>query len=123
MILAAWGISHVRPGTTILGNSTLSLRQGSVTMRRVDRIYYDPSTKLWHAELTGPPATTEVRLWLALVVAASPTLLLFWRDRRRIPEGHCQECGYDLTGNVSGVCSECGEFTGPKSFATQRRTP
>ena len=24
------------------------------------------------------------------------------------PEGHCQTCGYDLTGNVSGRCSECG---------------
>ena len=21
---------------------------------------------------------------------------------------HCQQCGYDLTGNESGVCSECG---------------
>ena len=22
--------------------------------------------------------------------------------------GHCQKCGYDLIGNVSGVCPECG---------------
>lgn len=29
----------------------------------------------------------------------------------RFPKGHCQECGYDLTGNVSGVCPECGEPT------------
>jgi len=25
-----------------------------------------------------------------------------------IQPGHCQRCGYDLTGNVSGVCPECG---------------
>ena len=25
-----------------------------------------------------------------------------------IPAYHCTECGYNLTGNVSGVCSECG---------------
>jgi len=25
------------------------------------------------------------------------------------PSGHCLECGYDLTGNVSGVCPECGK--------------
>ena len=25
-----------------------------------------------------------------------------------IPEGHCRTCRYDLTGNVSGVCPECG---------------
>jgi hypothetical protein len=31
----------------------------------------------------------------------------FWRDRR--PPPHCcQGCGYDLTGNVSGRCPECG---------------
>ncbi len=24
------------------------------------------------------------------------------------PPGHCQTCGYNLTGNVSGVCPECG---------------
>jgi hypothetical protein len=22
--------------------------------------------------------------------------------------GHCKNCGYDLTGNISGVCPECG---------------
>jgi hypothetical protein len=29
-----------------------------------------------------------------------------WRRRRR---GLCRHCGYDLTGNVSGVCPECGK--------------
>jgi hypothetical protein len=24
------------------------------------------------------------------------------------PAGHCRRCGYNLTGNVSGVCPECG---------------
>ncbi|MBN4059001.1 hypothetical protein JYU10_00865 [bacterium AH-315-J04] len=28
------------------------------------------------------------------------------------PAGHCQHCGYDLTGNVSGKCSECGQSIG-----------
>ncbi len=33
------------------------------------------------------------------------------RRRRRIraARGRCETCGYDLTGNISGVCSECGE--------------
>jgi hypothetical protein len=29
------------------------------------------------------------------------------RQRRR-RTGLCSRCGYDLTGNVSGVCPECG---------------
>jgi hypothetical protein len=33
----------------------------------------------------------------------------FHPSKRRIPRGHCQKCGYDLTANVSGVCPECGE--------------
>jgi hypothetical protein len=44
----------------------------------------------WHLQI---PVT--VLGWLALY--------LFWR------EGCCRQCGYDLTGNVSGVCPECGE--------------
>ena len=24
-------------------------------------------------------------------------------------KGLCQKCGYNLTGNVTGICSECGE--------------
>ena len=27
----------------------------------------------------------------------------------RYARGHCPACGYDLTGNVSGVCPECGK--------------
>ena len=30
------------------------------------------------------------------------------RRRRRDRRGLCLKCGYDLTGNVSGVCPECG---------------
>ena len=49
-------------------------------------------------------------LWMIFVVVATPTAILWDRDRRP-PAGHCQTCGYDLTGNVSGKCPECGEPT------------
>jgi hypothetical protein len=29
--------------------------------------------------------------------------------RKRRAQGLCIHCGYDLTGNISGVCPECGE--------------
>lgn len=41
----------------------------------------------------------------------STAIYLFWRDWRtpkRALQGFCKRCGYDLTGNVSGVCPECG---------------
>jgi hypothetical protein len=39
----------------------------------------------------------------------------FLLRRRRIPgdEPFCANCGYNLTGNVSGVCPECGENVCP----------
>jgi hypothetical protein len=51
----------------------------------------------------------HVPLWAPLLIAALPTAVLCWRDRRRIPPGHCPTCGYNLTGNVSGRCPECGQ--------------
>ena len=50
------------------------------------------------------------RPWLLAAVVGFPTALLISFDRRRrIPPGHCQTCGYNLTGNLSGICPECGE--------------
>ena len=46
-------------------------------------------------------------IWMLLLPVALPAAYLFYRDRRH-PPGHCPRCGYDLTGNESGVCPECG---------------
>jgi len=52
--------------------------------------------------------STFVTIWplsaLAIGGSAGP---LFWR--RRNGSGYCSECGYDLTGNVSSICPECGQ--------------
>lgn len=49
-------------------------------------------------------------IWILLLISAIPTVYLFYGDSRH-PPGHCRKCGYDLTGNVSGVCPECGRGT------------
>lgn len=51
--------------------------------------------------------TILVPLWIVFAPVLVPSLLV-WRRSRRPPPGHCQKCNYDLTGNVSGVCPECG---------------
>ena len=51
--------------------------------------------------------SVRLPLWMPLVALAIPTAILWYRDRQPKP-GHCQQCGYDLTGNESGVCPECG---------------
>lgn len=52
-----------------------------------------------------------ISLWAPFVVALIPTAWLWHRDRRRVRPGCCPRCGYNLTGNTSGVCSECGAPT------------
>jgi hypothetical protein len=48
-------------------------------------------------------------VWLPVaVVCLLASVLGFVLPRRRPMTGHCQECDYDLTGNISGRCPECG---------------
>jgi hypothetical protein len=47
-------------------------------------------------------------LCLITAVPASRLCVHAWRRRRKARRGLCARCGYDLTGNVSGVCPECG---------------
>ena len=61
------------------------------------------TTQRWTQRVTVP-------LWIPLVLIAIPTAFLWWRESRRPKPGHCP-CGYDLTGNVSGKCPECGRET------------
>ena len=48
-------------------------------------------------------------LLVPLVVIVAYPLLPFAIRRDRRKRGLCIRCGYDLTGNVSGACPECGE--------------
>jgi hypothetical protein len=50
-------------------------------------------------------------LWVPLAVSAIPSLWLAERRYgryQRVPKGCCEKCRYDLTGNLSGICPECG---------------
>jgi len=47
--------------------------------------------------------------FLTLIFAILPAIWLFkWNKRRKLGPNACSSCGYDLTGNESGVCPECG---------------
>ncbi len=70
----------------------------------------------WVAEHSGMPGGKLISvldcvvcpLWIPLLIIAVPTVIA-WRRDRKPPPGHCKICGYNLTGNVSGRCPECGE--------------
>lgn len=49
----------------------------------------------------GPAIAIPLVLALLMVISV-------WHERRRRCQGRCLKCGYNLTGNLSGVCPECG---------------
>ena len=51
----------------------------------------------------------SVPLWIPFLIVAVPTCVLIRMARNYIPPGHCQTCGYNLRGKVSGVCPRCDQ--------------
>ena len=88
-----WGCERIPPavrGHWVLG--TWRWVPKFRAARQYGKMYY---------ELTVP-------LWIPTALVGFPSAFLWWLDRRRFPPGHCERCGYNLTGNVSGICLECG---------------
>ena len=59
----------------------------------------------------------QIPLWCPFtLLGAYPTVAFIHgplRRRRRRRKGLCIKCGYNLTGNVTGVCPECGIASTP----------
>lgn len=45
---------------------------------------------------------------LATTIGLFTRSLAVFVVKRKLSPGHCLNCGYDLTGNVSDICPECG---------------
>ncbi len=64
-----------------------------------------------HERTPWPAALLSLTFLIAVPLSAG---VVIGRHRYRalmgrFPLGHCQKCGYDLTGNASGRCPECGQ--------------
>lgn len=57
-----------------------------------------------------PPATTKFTfsLWWPLAILVVPTIIVWRRRSPRLKPNRCPRCEYDLTGNLSSRCPECG---------------
>jgi hypothetical protein len=70
-------------------------------------VFSDPFERSWIG-IDEDHIWLDFPLWKLFLLVVVPTAFLWWLDRGRVPAGHCRVCDYDLTGNVSGVCPECG---------------
>ena len=115
VIAVAWVVSLWAPFEYITSDTHVGLRRGCLFVARIDLEIgngFRPLSRLrpfWIPEWVFARSDwiIFVPLWIPLVLIALPTFILWLRDRRH-PRGHCQRCGYNLTGNVSGRCPECG---------------
>jgi len=53
----------------------------------------------------------SIPFWVPMTALAIPTAYLWYLARLRPTEGHCPHCNYNLTGNQSNKCPECGTAT------------
>ena len=64
---------------------------------------------LWYALNGLAIALSIIFIWI--MVATMPAVILFrrqWDREQRAKNNQCIDCGYNLAGNRSGVCPECG---------------
>jgi hypothetical protein len=59
-----------------------------------------------HRQRFAADIETFIPIWPLILLLAGPVILC-WRLDKPAQAGLCR-CGYNLTGNVSGVCPECG---------------
>jgi len=115
-------LAHVRPYRWHPKAPLVSKRLGPITYGQYSLspaelpavIYTPEQCEVLHTEDDLFTSVT-IPVWaLLLSFGAYPAIafargpLRRYRRRRR---GLCLTCGYDLIGNVTGVCSECGEAT------------
>jgi hypothetical protein len=96
-----------------------TLRIGSLALWLYDGI--DGPTEVI-VGLPDHPSYYTLHLLHILVVSivvfsltAMVSVLRWFRRARLIRSGGCSACGYDLTGNTSGVCPECGTAVAGKA--------
>ncbi len=112
LLLATWVVSLAQPLDIHWPGDAFALGSGCVGYP--ERETSDPEVMtvkvhqvVWVPKHFPMPPVAFIPLWIPLLVVSIPICTLWYRDRRA-PQGRCRKCGYDLTGNVSGVCPECG---------------
>jgi len=67
-----------------------------------------PMQYYWWVHYNRTPLTIYIPTWLICAIISG--IYWIWKFSTRLPKkpGLCLYCSYDLTGNASGVCPECG---------------
>ena len=117
LVSVALVVSYVSPRTIMWGPRGLYLNRGKFHAGACER--FEPS----HATGSSSGAfivlpDADKPIWPIAVAIGASLAVLIHLGRRRVPAiGHCSRCSYNLTGNISGICPECGEKASPQQSA------
>lgn len=112
-VAVPWSMATIGLGRLFLGVSGKPQFCYGFSISMIDKTNGVPMfliAKYWTG-LWGDVPSVSIPLLLPVLLMALPTAFLWWHGSRVLP-GHCRGCGYDLTGNVSGRCPECGQQVG-----------
>jgi len=99
----------LKPG--VLVGPAISPTYGPIYLHAYVHYVYNETQTLRHSATEVP---SYVPLALAVLLGTYPALAFCrgpFRRWKRSRKGLCLKCGYDLTGNESGTCPECGTGT------------
>ena len=117
VVSAWWSVSWCRhPGLWVdINSGDLMFVLDAELLRRM--VEWGPFREGWSAHGHefrldwGPVSLSSqfgtVPLWVPFLAVAVPTLLVWRFWPKPVKPGHCR-CGFNLTGNQSGKCPECG---------------
>jgi hypothetical protein len=133
----SYAFGGTAPGVIYSGSASrgrISVSLASLSGTRFS-FYSDSATPPWELRTYGwagklgfwvdtrPGAKGNSRIAIVVPtvvpVALSTVLPLAWGVRRiwkKRSKGSCPECSYNLTGNISGVCPECGTVVKNRSL-------
>ena len=123
LLVGLWGVTEIWDIAYRCEYAMGSIVKGSIYLRVAGSDFptmpndgWSVGRHSWHRRRWRPRANVAdvissytIPLWLPLAIL-TPLTVIAWRKARWPLPGHC-ECGYNLTGNVSGRCPECGKPT------------
>lgn len=113
-ICAQWEIDYYKSSLDRVvdyGDPGVWLGRPLHTWSELRRVWSSPESvlpSLYGGEPGNPAIFVSAPLWMLAAVFWIPAFLLWKPLLFRHPRGHCRQCGYNLTGNTSGRCPECG---------------
>ena len=75
----------------------------------------------YHTLRAGAMVSYSLPLWIPFLAIVIPTAILWHLERRERLAGHCPTCNYNLTGNTSGICPECGTSIPPQQMQRTKK--